>query len=161
VMTTGIDVTVKKREPMVVASLAIKGPYNQIGEAFGKLYGWISKKGYIPAVPPVVVFFNDPKQVAEDELLWELRCPVAGFAEAGEPDEEGCGFKLVEECTIASLVHKGPVDEIWITYQALKGWISSNGYDIVGPPEEAYLAKSEDTPPGETLTEIRFPVHKK
>jgi effector-binding domain-containing protein len=160
-MTTGVDVTVKKREPMVVASVSMKGPYSKIGEAFGKLYGWISEQGFIPAVPPVGVYLNDPKQVPEEELLWELRCPVAGFADPCEPDAEGRSFKQVEEATVAAILHKGPFEEVWLSYDALKGWIANNGYEIVGPAEEAYLAKPDEAQPGETLTEIRFPVQKK
>lgn len=160
-MSTGLDITVKKREPKVVASVSMKGPYTQIGEAFGKLYSWIAEQGYIPAVPPVGVFHNDPKQVPATELLWELRCPIAGFAKPTGPDDQGRGFKQVDEATMAAIIHKGPIDEIWLSYDTLKGWINSNGYEIIGPPEEVYLAKPDGTLPGETLTEIRFPVHKR
>ena len=55
-MTTPLQVTVRDTGPCTVAFIAMKGPYTQIGEAFGKLYGWIGEKGYIPAGPPSGVY---------------------------------------------------------------------------------------------------------
>jgi len=55
-----IEVTIKKTEPMTVAFVSMKGPFTLIGEAFGKLYGWIGEKGHIPAGPPLGVYFNAP-----------------------------------------------------------------------------------------------------
>lgn len=159
-MTVGIEVTVKKREPKVVAYVSMKGPYSRMGEAFEKLHAWVDEHGFIPAVPPVGVYLNRPKEVTEDELRWEVQVPVAGFAEPTEPNDQGCGFKQLDEATVATTIHKGPYDQVKATYSALAHWIQENGYEIVGPPEEAYLSKPE-TEPDELLTEVRFPVNKK
>lgn len=156
-----IEVTVKKTEPMTLAFVSMKGPYSLIGETFGKLYGWIGEKGYVPAGPPVGVYFNAPGQVPDEELLWELRSPIAGDVAPGGPDERGLGIKKVEAAEVAATMHKGPYDQVGATYGALAGWIAENGYEIVGPSEEVYLSDPGKTAPEELLTEIHFPVKKR
>ena len=65
-MASRIEVTVKKTESMTVAFLSKKGPYTLIYDAFGKLYGCIGEKGYIPTGPPLGVYFNAPEQVPSE-----------------------------------------------------------------------------------------------
>ena len=156
-----IDVTVKKTEPMTVAFISMKGPYTLIGESFGKLYGRVSEKGYIPAGPPMGVYFNAPEQVPAEELLWELCSPLAGDISPSGPDERGLGVKGMEGAEIAATMHKGPYAQVGTTYGALAGWIAENGYEIVGPAQEVYLSDPEKTSPEELLTEVRFPVRKR
>ena len=159
-MAVAIEAKIKIREPQVVAFIAMKGPYSLIGEAFGRLRTWIADEGYIPALPPVGVYLNSPKQMLPEELMWELQIPVVGDADPTEPDEHGCGFKQLEEATLATVEHQGAYDQVKASFSALRGWIAENGYEIVGPPEEAYLSRIEDAPPQELLTEVRFPVRK-
>lgn len=160
-MAVAIEATIKRREPAVIAFIAVKGPYSLIGEAFGKLRTWIDEQGYIPALPPVGVYLNSPKQVPPEDLLWELQIPVVGDADPAEPEEQGCGFKQLEEATLATAEHQGAYDQVKASFGALREWVAENGYEIAGPPEEAYLSKIEDAPPQELLTEVRFPVTKK
>ncbi len=156
-----IEVTVKKTEPRTVAFVAMKGPYAKIAEAFPKLFGWIAEKGYVFAGPPLGVYFNAPGQVPDEELLWEVQCPIGGDVAPSGADEQGLGVKRVEGAEVASTMHKGPFDQVGATYGALVGWIMENGYEIAGPAEEVYLSEPEKTPPEELLTEVRFPVRKK
>ena len=160
-MTSPIQVTVKETEPMTVAFVSMKGPYTQISEAFGKLYGWIGEKGYVPAGPPLGVYFNAPGQVPDDQLAWELRSPIAGDVAPIGPVEQGLGIKRLEAVQVAATMHKGPFDQVGKIYEALSAWIMENGYEIVGLPEELYLSDPASTPPDELLTEVRFPVRKK
>ena len=159
-MSSHIEVTVKKTEPMTVAFISKKGDYSQIGGSFGELYGWIAEKGCIPAGPPLGVYFNNPAEVPPEELLWELQSPVAGDVAPSGPDERGLGVKRVEGRMVASATHEGPYDQVGAVYDAVASWIMGNGYQFAGPPEEVYLSDPEKTPPEELLTEIRFPVTK-
>ena len=159
-MASNIKVNVKKTEPMTVAFISMKGPYTLIGEAFGRLYGWIAERDYIPAGPPMGVYFNTPGEVPDEELLWEIQAPLAGDVLPSGPDEKGAGVKKVETKEVAATMHKGPYDQVGPTYQALTGWIAENGYEIVGPAEEVYCSRP-NTPPEELLTEVRFPVRKR
>jgi effector-binding domain-containing protein len=160
-MSSSIKVTVKKREPTTTAFLSMQGPYTLISAAFGKLYGWIGEKGYIPAGPCLGVYFNAPEQVSADELLWEIQSPIAGDVAPGGPDEKGLGVKRVEGAEVAATIHKGPFDQVGHTIHALEAWIAENGYEIVGPYEEVYLSDPAKVTPEELLTEVRFPVRKR
>lgn len=160
-MPSSIEVTVKKKEPMTVAFISKKGPYTLISDAFGKLYGWIGEKGYIPAGPPLGVYFNAPEQVPPEELLWEIWSPIAGDVALSGPDERGLGVKKVEGAEVASTMHEGPFDQVAQSIHSLEASIAENGYEIVGPYEEVYLSDPGKTPPEELLTELRFPVKKR
>ena len=160
-MSSSIEVTVKKTEPMTVAYLSKKGPYTLIGDTFGKLYGCIGEKGYIPTGPPLGIYFNAPEQVPAEELLWEIQSPIAGDVAASGPDEKGLGVKKVEGAEVASTMHKGRFDQVGNTIPALEAWIAENGYEIAGPYEEVYLSDPGKTMPEELLTEVRFPVKKR
>lgn len=160
-MTSNIEVTIKKTEPRTVAFVCMKGPYTQVGEAFGKLFGWIAEKGYAPAGPPSGMYCNAPGLVPDEELVWEIRCPIGGEISPSAPDERGLGIRRVEEAEMAATMHKGPFLEVGNTYGPLVSWIMENGYEIVGPPEEIYFSEPEKTPPEELLTEVMFPVRKR
>ena len=155
-----IEVTVKKTEPVTVAFLSMKGPYTLISESFGKLYGWIGERGYIPSGPPLGVYFNSPDQVPAEDLLWELQSPIGGDVTPSGPDEHGFGVKKVEGAEVASTMHKGPYEEMGNIYGEFVGWIIGNSYEIVGPSTEVYLSNPAETPSEELLTEVRFPVRK-
>jgi AraC family transcriptional regulator len=121
----------------------------------------IGQKGYTPSGPPIGSYFNAPGQVPEDQLLWELRSPIAGKVASGGPDKDGLGVKQLATVKVAATMHKGSFDTVAKTYEALVGWIMQNGYDITGPCEEVYLKDPSQTPPEELLTEVRFPVRKR
>lgn len=155
------EVTVKTTEPMTVAFISVKGPYSQISEAFGKLYGWIGEKGYTPAGPPMGIFFNSPEQVPAEELLWEICSPIAGDVDPSDPDEGGLGVKMLEAKEVAAIMHKGPFNEVGMIYGELAVWMMENEYEIAGPSEEVYLSDPANTPAEDLLTEVRFPVRKR
>ena len=156
-----MEVTIKRTEPLTVAFITVKGPFSLINESFGRLFTFIAEQGFIPAGPPSGVYFNSPEQVAEDELQWELRAPIAGICDPSGPDERGLGFKCLEEVTVAVTVHRGPFSNIGNTYKELVAWVGGNGYKIDGPSEEVYITEPGNTPPAELMTEVRFPVSKK
>ncbi len=159
-MSPAMEVTGKETEPTTVAFVAVKGPFTLISESFGKLYGWIAQKGYVPSGPPSGIYFTTPGQVPEEEMVWELRSPIAGnFPDCG-PDEQGLGVKKLPAALVASALHKGPFEEIGGTYGALAAWIAEKGYESAGPQEEVYLTDPMETPPDQLLTEVRFPIRK-
>jgi len=145
-------------ETATVAYVTMRGPYAQIPETMGRLYGWIGQHGLTPVGMPEGVYFTDPAEVPEAEALWEVRAPVSGDPAETEPDESGIGVKRIEPVTAASTMYKGPYNDIAPTYEALVGWIAENGYEISGPPSELYYSDAEKVPPSEYLTEVRIPI---
>lgn len=158
---SNIEVTIKKTEPRTVAFVAMKGPYAKIPEAFPRLFGWIVEKGYVPAGPPSGMYFNAPGEVPDEELLWEIQCPIGGEVASSGPDERGLGVKRVEGAEVAATMYKGPFDQVGPTWEALAGWVMENGYEFAGAGEEVYLSDPEKTPPEDLLTELRGVVRKR
>ena len=158
-MSLSIKVTIKQTEPMTVAFLSVKGHFSQIPTAFGRLYSWISEKGYTPRGPAIMVYYDIPGQVPDDQLSWELRSEIGENQAAIEPDEQGLGVKRLGAVQVATIMYKGPYEKMEGTYRALTEWVSENGYEINGPVEELYF--NNPARPEELITEIRFPVSKK
>lgn len=155
-----IDVEIKTTEPMTVAYLPMKGPYAQIPEAMGRLYGWVAQHGMQPTGMPTSVYYTAPDAGPESEALWELLAPIAGDVAEQQPDESGCGVKHLGPQLVASALYRGPYEAIGSVYEELGAWIATNGYSPAGPPSETYLSDPADTAPEDYLTEIRFPVAK-
>ena len=151
-----MPVEVKTTEAACVAYIPMSGPYEQIPGAFGRLYGWVAQHGLRPAGMPSGVYLTDPAR-GGTPARWELRAPLADDAADAALDATGCGVKHLPPRLVAAAVYRGPYDGIAPAYEELAAWIRSNGYAVVGPPEELYLSEPA-TPPEETLTEIRLPV---
>ncbi|MFB0556546.1 MAG: GyrI-like domain-containing protein [Dehalococcoidia bacterium] len=160
-MSSPIVVTIKQVNPVTVAFLSVTGHYSQIPTAFDRLYGWINQKGYQPHGPAITVWYNIPGEVPDNELHWEVRSALSGDVIGIAPDPDNLGVKRLDAAQVATTMHKGPYDGVEKTYKALIAWVAANGYEIIGPPEELYYNEPAKTPPGELLTEIRFPVCKK
>jgi len=152
-----LDVQVKTSNPVVVAYLTMRGPYDQMPDAMSRLYGQVAQRGLQPVGMPAGVYLDDPQAVDPKDARWELQAPVAGEpAETSESD--GFGIKRVPAHLVASALYRGPYDQIAPAYGELAGWIEANGYGIVGPPYELYVSDPSTTAPEDYLTEIRFPV---
>ncbi len=153
-----LSADLKTTAPETVAYISMSGPYDQIPEAMGRLYGWVSRQGLQPLGMPEGVYLDDPKTTAPDEARWELRAPIADAADDTAADELGCGIKHVEPHLVAYAMHRGAYEDVEKTYDGLMTWIGASGYRIAGPPEEVYYSDPQTTQPSDYLTEIRIPV---
>jgi AraC family transcriptional regulator len=160
-MSAHIEVAVTGIEPRTVAYKGVKGSFKKVPQTIGEVVGWIMQRRLSMSGPPVGVYFGDPRQVAEEELVWEIQWPVSGNPAPAEPDEQGVGVKHVEPYDAAVTVFEGPYEQVGAVYDALVQWAEENGYEFAGPPEEVYLNDPSAEPGQEPLTEIRFPVTKR
>lgn len=153
-----IDVEIKTVEPEVVAFVAMRGPYNQVPDAMGRLYRWVASQGLAPAGMPRAVYLTAPGETPESEAAWEVMTPVSGDPPESAADEDGCGVRHVGAQLVACTTYIGPYELIAPTYRELGAWVTANGYAFAGPPSELYLSDPATTLPEAYLTEIRFPV---
>ncbi len=151
------EAKVERTEPMTVAALSMRGPWSQIPEGLGRLYGWVGEKGLTPVGMPHAVYFTGPETPAAD-ASWELWAPIAGSAALSQPDERGFHVKHIDAMTTAVAVHIGPYEKIAPVYDALSQWVAENGYEVAGPPMEAYMSDPDDVPPEEYVTQVRMPI---
>ncbi len=71
------DITIKTFPAQSVLSAIHKGPFNQIGSVYSALMEYIENNRYEVVSPPTELLLNNPMEVAESELLTEVRFPVA------------------------------------------------------------------------------------
>jgi len=153
-----LDARIDHSDPMTVAFIDMQGPYEQIPEAMGRLYGWTAQHGLQPGGMPRAVYFTPPDEITDDGPLWELQAPLAADAPDQGPDESGLGIKHLPGATHAVATHLGPYDTLSETYDQLGQWVVGHGLTMAGPPEEIYLSDPDEVPPEKYVTEIRFPV---
>jgi len=90
---------------------------------------------------------------SEDEVVVRATVPAAVDAEGNRNGLEVIDLPAVRA---ASLVHRGPIDQVLPAWQALARWIDDNGYRSGEPARELYL----DTPDDQTgwVTELQEPL---
>ncbi len=53
------------------------GPYETIGQTWGRVMAWVAEQGRVPAGPTWEVYVDDPQDVEPDQLKTELYVPLA------------------------------------------------------------------------------------
>jgi len=113
----------------------------------------------IPTIEPCFTLDHDEEHKESDHDL-EVCYAVEKEIQIGLPAQVRA-LPAVE--TMASLIHHGPFNTLYQSYQEIIRWLDANGYQIVGPGREIYLSTGEtevhqDDP--NYVTEIQFPVIK-
>jgi effector-binding domain-containing protein len=72
----GDNVQIKSFPAQNVLSVIHKGPYNQIAPAYAALMEYATRNGFEVIGPPMELWLTNPMEVAESELLTEIRFPV-------------------------------------------------------------------------------------
>ena len=76
-------------------------------------------------------------------------------------DFEDIHFKEMPGITAATILHKGPYEDLGNAYAFALEWIEKNGYTIAGEFRESYIDGIWNTPdPQQWLSEIQIPVTK-
>ena len=67
---------IRKLAAVQVAATIHKGPYDDVGDTYGALMGWVAENGYEVAGPPEEVYLSNPDETPPEELVTEVRFPV-------------------------------------------------------------------------------------
>jgi effector-binding domain-containing protein len=138
------EVKFTRAPKMIVASIEMRGSYSRIGEAMKRLKDWIDSQGIEQAGYHFCLFYDNPSEKVEAELRSEACIPVE---KPFEPEGE---FRMKElaETPVAETRHEGPPAEFAKTYGPFLEGLLKQGYRIVGPAREYYMAASEVKGPG-------------
>jgi AraC family transcriptional regulator len=142
---------------MQVAFIFYRGTYEKIPELLGELVGWLMAKGVEIKMPIYGTYYNNPLEVAPEDLEWEVGAVFIGEAEG----EGNIMIKTIPEHQVLSTIFKGPYGEAASVYSPIFEYAADNNYQIVGPVTESYLNIPDDVAESELLTEVMFPVVKK
>jgi len=156
-----MDVTIQRKQALRVACARATGPYAQSAkQAWEKLVAWGCPKGLFgPATRCFGVGYDNPNTTAPELLRYDA-CITVG------PEVTDEGEITVTELPggeYATLVHKGPYDQLEKTYMWLYGvWLPQSGREpAMRPGYEEYCNNPETTAPEDLLTEINLPLEEK
>lgn len=90
---------------------------------------------------------------AGDEVIVHAAVPAAVDSDAGL---NGLTVVDLAATRAATLVHRGPIDEVLPAWQALARWVDDNGHRSSGPTREFYLDCPDD--PADWVTELQEPL---
>ncbi|MDS0135736.1 MULTISPECIES: MerR family transcriptional regulator [unclassified Amycolatopsis] len=92
------------------------------------------------------------EQRAEDEVVVHAAIP----ASVGGGGLDGLTVADLPATRAATLVHRGPIDDVLPAWQAVVRWIDDHGRRSAGPQREVYLDCPED--PAGWVTELQEPI---
>jgi AraC family transcriptional regulator len=154
---TGQTPVIKDVDGFLYASMEFKGSYSQMEKEINVFMGEFFKQGLIPNGPFLGVYYNNPMEVKEEELQWEIGFPVMKDANVNAPLNKR-EFKNLKAMVY---LHIGPYENLNKSYDKILKYIEDNGYKAVWPVYDKYLNNPRMVKPAELKTEIIIPIEKK
>jgi DNA-binding transcriptional MerR regulator/predicted transcriptional regulator YdeE len=154
---SSLDVAVKKTEPIRIAEASGLAPgfgHENLQPMFHRLVpevlGHLNKTNARPGI--MVAWYEDP---ADDGSV----VIHAGFDINDQQVPEADGVRVVElpSIRVASVIHRGALDNIVDVYEALVGWIEDSGYELAGRSRELYHEWNDERPEL-SVTELQIPL---
>ena len=152
------DVVIKTIEPVRVAELTgVAAGYvpEEIGPVIGPLYGELHRRltraGLTPAGPGIA-YYEDTGE-GDGTIIVHAAVPVATG-----PREDLTIVDLPGIPAAATIVHRGPMDDVLPTAQTLARWIDAHGHRSTGHARELYLDHCPETDPSHWATELQEPI---
>ena len=164
------DVTLKERTPMAisievrempefhVAYIRHKGPYNLIGEAFGRLMRWAGARGLLrfPETSMLAVYYDGPDMTPVNQLS----CDACVTVPVGTPVDGEIGTMTIPGGTFVVAHVEIDVTQYSEAWDRLIGdWLPRSGYQ---PDDrlcyELYLNDPESHPEKKHIVEICEPI---
>jgi len=144
-----MEVTIVEQSELRIGAIRHIGPYNMIGDAFGRLGGIL--KGASPAgTQMIALYHDDPDTTAPQQLRSDAGITLPGSTRC--PD--GLIEQRVPAGKYAKVVHKGSYEGLPEAWGKLKKeWLPANGYKGTAS-YEIYVNNPMTTEKSELLTEI-------
>ena len=156
----GFDVRTVNEQ--IVLYTIYRGPYNQMGQAVGKLFALAGQKGLMPPRGPVTYkYLNNPTLVSSEHWLTEIRIPVAEDAlklvgKLGEMTD----VKKVPAMKMVVAVKPEGLAEPGTIYNRLIIWIHRHNYAAIDGFREIFLTNMMSGDYSIMKSEIMVPVEK-
>ena len=151
------DITVKDLGPRTIAYLNCKGSWRQLPEMLARLGEWMSRSGLKAAGPASGIYYNTPKQVNVQDLVWEVFYPVSSRISELREGQGDFGVRQIPGSRMTTIIHEGSYRKAGLSYEHLEEWIKREGHEVCVPAEEVYLTDIM-SPDEEQTIEIRLPV---
>ncbi len=148
-----MQVKIETVAPAHVAFVRHIGPYDRVGQAWGRLFAWAGPRGLCgPRMQTFGLCYDDPDVTPPDKIRYDA-CFVVGPEVRPEAD---IGIQDVPGGEFAVALHKGPYSTLTQTYAMLFGqWLPASGRTPGPLPSiERYLNNPQMTPENDLLTEV-------
>ena len=134
------DVVVREIEPQLVATYrAVATHDDRIQYMFEELQAYIAQFNARADLPPITIYYDT--EYREKDIDAEVVVPL----KSAIPGTDAIHVReLARISRAACVVHTGSYVTIYQAYNALLGWIESNGYHMKGSIREVYLSYSAD-----------------
>jgi DNA-binding transcriptional MerR regulator len=149
------DVVIKSLPADRVAELtATASGYisEEIGPVVRQLYHSLFQAlGPITPSGPLIAYYEDDS--SGEKVIIHAAAPIAAETDGSE------GFStvsLAEVPAAATILHRGSMDTVLYSYQALAKWVDAHGYRASGPAREHYLECPADG--DQWITELQLPI---
>ena len=155
-------VSVRKLDQQVVLYTIYRGSYGKTGPEIGKLFALAGKEGMMPPRGPLAyAYLNNPKFIAEQHWLTEIRIPVAATAleKAGTlgPMTDVKQLPAMEVAVVQKPVGMADPSPL---YECLTTWMNQNGYVATDSPFEVFLSNAQSGNYAQMKSEIMIPIAK-
>ena len=152
-----MDVRIETIPPMRVAFIRHVGPYQSVGQAWGRLFAWAGPRGLAARAPKMIgVCHDDPEVTPPDKIRYDA-CIVVDDSIRPEGD---IGVQEIGGSEYAVTTHRGPYENLGQTYARLCGeWLASSGRELrSSPPLEVYRNSPQTVAPPDLLTDVCVPL---
>jgi len=150
------DVVVKHTRPLRIAEATGSAPGfgPPLGDVFANLYprviAHLAQAGARPGLS--VAWYEEPTD--DGSVVVHAGFDIGPQAVPASADVRIVDLPVVE---VASVVHRGPMEEVGPSYEGLVRWIDDSGYRLAGPSRELYLEWHDDDP-SRNITELQIPI---
>jgi effector-binding domain-containing protein len=152
-----LDVAIKTTEPVRIAEAFGTAPgfgHENLAPLFHELVprvlGQLNASQARPGI--MIAWYEEP---ADDGSV----IVHAGFDIGGQAIPEADAIQVVDlpKRKVATLIHRGPMDQIAQVYEALVGWTENSGYELAGRSRELYHEWNDERPEL-SVTELQLPI---
>jgi DNA-binding transcriptional MerR regulator len=121
----------KTLAPMLIAGVRLRGRYSDCGKGFSRIGRALGR--YISGKPMMLHYDEEyHEDDADFEACMPVRRPQAESA-------DGIDLREIPGGRCATLLHKGPYDQIGSAYATILKYVKTKNYRIVMPTREVYL----------------------
>jgi DNA-binding transcriptional MerR regulator len=157
IVMSSLDVAIKTTEPVRIAEATAVAPgfgYENMHPLFERIVpevlGHLADAKVRPGI--MIAWYEEP---ADDGTV----VLHAGFDVGAQAVADGERIHVVElpAVRVASVVHRGSMENIVAVYEALLGWVEDSGHRLSGRSRELYHEWDDDHPEL-SITELQMPV---
>jgi AraC family transcriptional regulator len=152
-----MDVEITTQPELRAVAVRHVGPYNRIGEAFGRLGEIAGRAGILgPSTPMIGIYHDDPRTTPAEKLRSDAAVVVPQDAKV----PQGLTELTVPAGRYARVTHVGPYEKLPEAWERLMGeWLPQSGHRSGdGVAYEVYRNNPMNAKPADLITEIYVPV---